>query len=139
MSLKIIDFSKGIKENHGFHDSQSSGWFKTRESVDSTPSLPPWTTWNGILECRRDSKEGKRILEMNVKTADPLLSGHSKEEWVRGIWIAENQNLRENNDQSKISEVMVNYEKELLHKIEIEAKNKRENELKRMFLPKVNL
>jgi len=68
------------------------------ETRDSTPSRPPWTTFTGILEARRDSVVGQRILQMDakVKTVNkPVIELNSdgesikkNEEWVRGIWFA---------------------------------------------------
>lgn len=60
------------------------------ETRDSTPSRPPWTTFTGVLEARRDSVVGQRILQMDPKAIDGkhTYDGRNKTEWVRGIWFA---------------------------------------------------
>jgi hypothetical protein len=55
---------------------------------DCTPSQPPWTSFTGILEARRDSVIGKRILAMDPKATDGKHKHHTASEWVRGIWTA---------------------------------------------------
>lgn len=60
------------------------------EFRDSTPSRPPWTTFTGTLEARRDSVVGQRILQMDPKAIDGkhTFDGRNKAEWVRGIWFS---------------------------------------------------
>jgi hypothetical protein len=70
---------------------------KNMPSDDCTPSQPPWTTFTGILEARRDSVVGKRILAMDPKATEGKHKHHTASEWVRGVWTApENWNEIEN-------------------------------------------
>ena len=58
-------------------------------SIENTPSRPPWTTFTGVLEARRDSVIGKRIIQMDPKATDGKHKDHTPaEEWVRGLWTA---------------------------------------------------
>ena len=58
-------------------------------NIDTTPSQPPWTTFTGILEARRDSVIGKRIIQMDPKATEGKHKEHKPaEEWVRGLWTA---------------------------------------------------
>jgi hypothetical protein len=93
---KVIDFSRMTVAWNGAKDvTQNAG-----ASTDCTPSRPPWTTFTGILEARRDSPVGKRILAMDPKAIDGASasdedlkkmhkrSDEAKKEWVRGVWFA---------------------------------------------------
>ena len=53
----------------------------TVQTIDATPSRPPWTTWSGVLECHKDSLEAKKL----IKVGPALKRG---DDWVRGIWMA---------------------------------------------------
>lgn len=92
-------------------DKEDGKW--TTTTLDSTPSLPPWTTFTGVLEARRDSAVGKRIAatdptatdgrrehldhvamkeyKMNNPEVDeeklPTLY-ESPSAWIRGLWTA---------------------------------------------------
>jgi len=57
-------------------------------SADTTPSRPPWTTFTGVLEARRDSVIGKRIIQMDPKATEGKHKDHTPAEWVRGVWTA---------------------------------------------------
>jgi len=94
--VKIIDYSRITVAWNGAKDvTQNAGATK-----DCTPSRPPWTTFTGILEARRDSPVGKRILAMDPNAIDgskaseeDLKKMHKraeeeKKEWVRGLWTA---------------------------------------------------
>jgi hypothetical protein len=70
-------------------------------SIRNTPSTPPWTTFTGVLEARRDSVVGERIIAMDPKATLGLRNKtddhyepertyvtYDPKEWVRGIWTA---------------------------------------------------
>ena len=57
-------------------------------SADTTPSRPPWTSFTGVLEARRDSVIGKRIIKMDPKATEGKDKTHTPSEWVRGLWTA---------------------------------------------------
>ena len=70
-------------------------------SVRNTPSTPPWTTFSGVLEARRDSVIGKRIAAMDTNATDGMriktddhydpertFLAYKPKEWVRGVWTA---------------------------------------------------
>jgi len=94
--LKLIDYSSMTVR---VVDKKDPTIFNSQK-IDATPSQPPWTTWSGILEARRDSPVGKRILATDPNAIDgetaseeQLKKMHNrpdaaKKEWVRGIWIA---------------------------------------------------
>lgn len=97
--LKIIDYSRMSVRVYDPKDKSDNPAF-TYKMKDVTPSQPPWTTWCGILEARRDSPVGKRILATDpdaidgaTASPDKLEKMHErppaeKKEWVRGLWIA---------------------------------------------------
>lgn len=93
---KVIDYSRVTTAWNGAKDvTQNAG-----PSKDCTPSSPPWTTFTGVLEARRDSPVGKRILATDPNAIDGASaseedlkkmhkrSDEAKKEWVRGIWMA---------------------------------------------------
>jgi len=64
--VKVFDYSRITVAWNGAKDvTQNVGATK-----DCTPSRPPWTTFTGILEARRDSPVGKRILAMDPNAID---------------------------------------------------------------------
>ena len=80
----IMDHSRKIDDPHGRKNKDG----KPLTFIVDTPSRPPWSTWTGILEVRRDSVYGKRIIEMDPSATDgkhPRCEG-KESEWVRGIW-----------------------------------------------------
>ena len=82
----IMDHSRTVDDPNGRKNKDGS----KRSFIVGTPSQPPWTTWTGILEVRRDSAYGKRIVEMDSSATDgmhPRCEG-KESEWVRGIWYA---------------------------------------------------
>jgi hypothetical protein len=80
----VMDFSRMTVVWNGAKDAAP----KTSSSTDSTPSQPPWTTFSGILEARRDSVVGKRIIKMDPNATEGKHKDHTPAEWVRGIWTA---------------------------------------------------
>jgi len=94
--VKLIDYSSMMVRVVDKKDPTIFG----SQKIDATPSQPPWTTWSGILEARRDSPVGKRILATDPNAIDgetaseeQLKKMHNrpdaaKKEWVRGIWMA---------------------------------------------------
>jgi hypothetical protein len=82
----IMDHSRTIPDPNGRKNKEG----KPLTFIIDTPSRPPWSTWTGILEVRRDSAYGKRIVEMDSTATDgkhPRCEG-TESEWVRGIWYA---------------------------------------------------
>jgi len=97
--LKLMDYSRMSVRVFDPKDKSDNPAF-TYKMKDVTPSQPPWTTWSGLLEARRDSPVGKRILAtdpdaIDGETASPeqLEKMHDRPEaakkgWVRGLWVA---------------------------------------------------
>jgi len=55
------------------------------------PSIPPWSTFNGLIQCSPDSWVGKHLLATNPKTTPATYKGKpipGKEDWIRGMWTA---------------------------------------------------
>jgi hypothetical protein len=94
--MKLIDYSSMTVRVVDKKDPTIFG----SQKIDATPSQPPWTTWSGTLEARRDSPVGKRILATDPNVIDgetaseeQLKKMHTrpdadKKDWVRGIWMA---------------------------------------------------
>jgi hypothetical protein len=61
----------------------SGAFFRTKP--ETIPSLPPWTTWNGVLQCEKESRVGKWLMDMDphyqeITTVDKV--------YVKGLWTA---------------------------------------------------
>ena len=86
----IIDFSvvKKFVFNPNKKVTSPGGSQFDEKIVDCTPSTPPWTTFTGILEARRDSPVGKRILAKDPNATEGVYPDRNQAEWVRGIWTA---------------------------------------------------
>lgn len=56
-----------------------------RVKPETIPASPPWTTWNGIIQCEKKSKIGQWLLQM-----DPHCQDIQKDNtiFVRGLWTA---------------------------------------------------
>lgn len=56
-----------------------------RLKPETIPSYPPWTTWNGIIECEKNSSIGKWLIDM-----DPHYQETKKANlvYVKGLWTA---------------------------------------------------
>ena len=56
-----------------------------RLKPETIPASPPWTTWNGLMECKKDSKFGQWLMEMDPHYQERL---KDTKVFVKGLWTA---------------------------------------------------
>lgn len=61
---------------------------KDSSKTTVVPSIPPFTTWSGYLECPADSPYAKRLLNKCGGVAYEVKTGDKKGDWVKGFWTA---------------------------------------------------
>jgi hypothetical protein len=63
-----------------------------RVKPEYIPASPPWTTWNGILQCEESSRIGQWLKDMDphVKPGFTMIKGqrHELPGMIRGLWTA---------------------------------------------------
>lgn len=65
----------------------------TSYKEEFVPSYPPWTTWNGVMQCKEDSEEGIALKEMDKNydigfKTERDGSRTKLEGYIRGLWTS---------------------------------------------------
>lgn len=56
-----------------------------RLKPETVPLQPPWTTWNGVIQCEKESKFGKWLIAMDPHYQEFCISNVM---YVKGLWTA---------------------------------------------------
>lgn len=63
-----------------------------RIKPETIPQSPPWTTWNGLLQCDEDSQIGKWLKEMDPCWEPGYTTTKGQKQYlpgkIRGLWTA---------------------------------------------------
>jgi hypothetical protein len=60
-----------------------------REKPECIPSSPPWTTWSGLIQAKRDSEIGIKLAKMDCNATDGLVNKIKDSSLILGMWTAE--------------------------------------------------